>query len=64
MRYIYPCSLKSEEDGGFSVSFPDVDGANTGGATREEALSMAEDALVAALGAYHYLRREVPCPAP
>ena len=64
MRYIYPCSLKSEEDGGFSVSFPDVDGANTGGATREEALSMAEDALVAALGAYHYLRRDVPLPSP
>ena len=64
MRYIYPCVLQPEEDGGFSVSFPDVEGANTGGATREEALSMAEDALVAALGAYHYLRRDVPLPGP
>lgn len=64
MRYIYPCVLQPEEDGGFSVSFPDVEGANTGGATREEALSMAEDALVAALGAYHYLRRDVPLPSP
>ena len=63
MRYVYPCVLQPEEDGGFSVSFPDVEGANTGGATREEALSMAEDALVAALGAYHYLRRDVPLPS-
>ena len=64
MRYVYPCVLHPEEDGGFSVSFPDVEGANTGGATREEALRMAEDALVAALGAYHYLRREIPLPSP
>ena len=64
MRYVYPCILSPEADGGFSVSFPDVEGANTGGATREEALSMAEDALVAALGAYHRLRREVPLPSP
>ncbi len=64
MRYVYPCILSPEADGGFSVSFPDVAGANTGGATREEALRMAEDALVAALGAYHRLRREIPLPSP
>ncbi len=50
MRYIYPCVLHAEEGGGYWVSFPDVKGANTGGSTREEALEMADDALVAALG--------------
>ena len=65
MNYAYPCLLHPEEGGeGFRVSFPDVKGANTSGATREDALEMAEDALVAALGAYSRLGEEVPLPSP
>ena len=63
MRYVYPCVLHAEEGGGYWVSFPDVKGANTGGSTREEALAMAEDALVAALGAYYYLGEDIPLPS-
>ena len=44
------------------MSFPDVSGANGSGASREEALHMAEDALVAALGAHYRLRRDIPIP--
>ena len=62
MRYVYPCVLHEEEGGGYWVSFPDVKGANTGGSTREEALEMAEDALVAALGAYYSLGEDIPLP--
>ena len=65
MNYAYPCLLHPEEGGeGFRVSFPDVKGANTSGATREDALEMAEDALVAALGAYSRLGEEIPLPGP
>ena len=65
MNYVYPCLLHPEEGGeGFRVSFPDVSGANTSGATREDALQMAEDALVAALGAYSRLGEDVPLPSP
>ena len=64
MKYVYPCVLHPEEGDGFRVSFPDVKGANTSGATREEALEMAEDALVAALGAYSRLREDLPLPSP
>ncbi len=63
MKYIYPCVLEPEDDGGFSVFFPDVVGANTCGNTREEALALAEDSLVAALGAHFKLRRNLPLPS-
>ncbi len=63
MRYVYPCVLHPEEIGGFWVSFPDVPAANTGGRTREEALLMAEDALVAALGGYYRLGKDIPLPS-
>ena len=64
MRYVYPCVLHAEEGGGYWVSFPDVKGASTGGFAREEALEMAEDALVAALGAYYNLGEDIPLPSP
>ena len=64
MRYVYPCVLHAEKGEGYWVSFPDVKGANTGGSSREEALEMAEDALVAALGGYYYLGEDIPLPSP
>ena len=63
MRYVYPCVLHPEEGGGFWVSFPDVPEAHTGGGTRKEALLMAEDALVAALGGYYRLGKDLPLPS-
>ena len=62
MQYVYPCQLTPEEEGGFFVSFPDVPEALTGGASRAEALKMAEDALVAALSMYVKEREEIPVP--
>ena len=62
MRYAYPCVLAAEQDGGFSVSFPDVPEALTCGNDRAEALEMAEDALAVALGAYVQSREAIPAP--
>ena len=42
--YIFPAVFLKEEDG-YSVSFPDIDGAFTCGKTFEEALFMAKDCL-------------------
>ena len=64
MNPIYPCILREEATGGFQVSFPDVSGANTSGANRTEALELAEDALVAALGAHYRVRKTIPLPTP
>lgn len=44
MKYVYPAIL-TQEDEGIIVSFPDVEGARTDGATMEEALENADDVL-------------------
>ena len=64
MRYAYPCVLTPEEEGGYSVSFPNVPEALTCGDDRDEALAMAEDALAVALGAYVRCREDIPAPPP
>lgn len=43
-EYIYPAIFHPEEEGGFSVTVPDLDGCFSGGDTLEEALHMAWDA--------------------
>ena len=62
MRYVYPCVLTAEESGGYSVSFPNVPEALTCGDDRDEALAMAEDALIVALGSYMRCREDIPVP--
>ena len=64
MDYAYPCILTpDEEDSCFVVSFPDVPEAITGGATREESLILAEDALVVALSMYVDADEDIPAPS-
>lgn len=45
MKYVYPVILTLEDEGGYSVHFPDVEGVFTQGEDLADALSMAEDAL-------------------
>ena len=56
MRYAYPCNIVRDEEEerasgreAYTVTFPDVYGANTGGWSWEEALEMAKDCLGVAL---------------
>ncbi len=44
-RLFYPAVFQVEEEGGYSVFFPDIDGCNTQGETVEEAYDMAFNAL-------------------
>ena len=60
----WPADLQRQEDGSTLVSFPDVPEALTDGATESEAVTQAEDCLIAALGGYVKDRRAIPRPSP
>ena len=57
----YPARMARDGEG-FVVSFPDIPEALTSGASREEALVMAADALTTAMDFYFEDRRPVPAP--
>lgn len=63
MRYAYPVELSHDAGGRVVASFPDVPEALTDGASQEEALIEAVDALNAALAAYVQHDRPVPAPS-
>lgn len=63
MRYVYPCILEAEHEGGFFVRFPDLPEALTGGRDQEDALAMAKDCLVSALSLYVRNGEDVPVPS-
>lgn len=52
MKYVYPAKIYSESNGGFTVAFPNVEGAIAQGDKLFDALAMAEDALCEVLVAY------------
>ena len=66
MRYTFPCNIEGNaEDGdGFVVTFPDVDGALTGGHDLGEAMENAEEVLELVLGDYIENDQELPIPSP
>lgn len=63
MEFAYPFNVR-KEDGDYIVTFPDVPEAVTGAADRSEAIALARDALVAALGGYIEDRHDIPQPSP
>lgn len=52
MKYVYPAVFYAAKEGGYTVEFPDVQGAATQGDTLYEAMEMAEDALAGMLVCY------------
>lgn len=59
---IFPVVVELDSSG-YSVCFPDVPEALTAGATREEALRNAQDALESAIEFYFEDGRQVPTPS-
>lgn len=62
-KYAYPAIFTPEEDGGFSVVFPDLEGCFTCGDDMADALFMAEDALALVLYGYESDGRKIPAPS-
>jgi antitoxin HicB len=61
--FLYPVSLKRDQNGGFVVRFKDIPEAITQGETESEALTAARDALETALDFYFEDNRAVPLPS-
>ena len=58
----FPAKIRPDGSG-FVVTFRDIPEAITQGSTKEEAVQMAEDALVTAMDFYFEDRRPVPMPS-
>ena len=58
----YPAKLTKDEDG-FVITFRDIPEAITQGDTHNEAMEMAEDALLTAMDFYFEDNRQVPLPS-
>ena len=71
MRYAYTCNILRDKEEerlsgreAYTVTFPDVYGANTGGWSWEEAVDMAKDCLGVALSMYVKAGEDLPTPSP
>lgn len=63
-KYVYPAVFEQEEDGGYVVNFPDIDGCVTQGDDINEALLMAEDVLNVMLWTLEDHGETIPVPTP
>jgi antitoxin HicB len=55
--------LPAEEGGGFLITFPDIPGCMSDGATEAEAVCNGRDAFAAVVSALHDAGRDIPAPA-
>lgn len=59
-KYIYPAIFTSEENGKFSINFPDIDGCYTCGDDLGDGMEMAQDALSLMLTHLEDEKRTIP----
>lgn len=62
MQFSYPFNVLKDGDE-YIVTFPDVPEAITGADTRTDAIALARDALIAALGGYIEDKVDIPVPS-
>ena len=59
-KYAYPAIFTPEDDGSYSINFPDLESCYTCGNNLEEGLEMAKDVLALVLYGYEKNNREIP----
>lgn len=62
-KYAYPAIFTPENDGTFSINFPDLEGCYTCGDSIEDGIEMAEDALALVLYGYEKENKAIPAPS-
>ena len=62
-KYAYPAVFTLEENGSYSINFPDLEGCYTCADSLEEGIKMAEDVLALILYGYETDAREIPKPS-
>ena len=62
-KYVYPAIFQPEENGGYSVIFPDLEGCYTCGDDLTDSIYMAEDVLAFTLYDYEKENRAIPTPS-
>ena len=62
-KYVYPAIFSKEDDGKYSVVFPDIENCYTGGDDMTDALEMAEDVLCLTLYDMEKEGKTIPAPS-
>ena len=62
-KYAYPAIFTPEDEGGFSIRFPDLEDCYTCGDDIVDGLIMAEDVLALVLYGYEKDGRDIPLPS-
>ena len=62
-KCIFPAIFAHEQEGGYSIHFPDIDGCFTCGDSLEDAMEMAKDALSLMLVQLEDEHADIPIPS-
>lgn len=62
-KYVYPAIFTPEEEGGYFINFPDLEGCYTCGNDLTDGMEMAEDVLSLVLYDYEEEGKEIPIPS-
>lgn len=62
-KYVYPAIFTPEEDGGYSINFPDLEGCYTCGDNLADGMEMARDVLALVLYGYEKEGKVIPKPS-
>mgnify|MGYP002445951452 CR=1 FL=1 len=62
-KYAYPAIFSQENDGCYSINFPDLENCFTCGDSLEDGLEMAEDCLALVLYGYEKEGKTIPAPS-
>lgn len=63
-KYVFPAVFSKEDNGAYSVNFPDVKNCFTGGEDLARSIEAAEDVLGTMLTFYEDEHRDIPDPSP